>query len=247
MYYKPKTKVMRILLLLLLPFSAFTQVIYQENCDGSTLFSTYVKKQTATTYAITQVKDKCYSPAKCARFELRDTDPEVQSGTRAEITFPTTTNLNRWYSFAIYFPSDGYAKDDADEVINQWHQGGGKTPALCLRTRNDILYLRVLGVWKSLGTIIKDTWQSYVIHVKHSSGSTGLVEIWRDGKLFLTYKGANMYRVTGDIKNPNWKLGIYKSAWNGTAKTKTSKRVLYFDDIKTGSERATLQEMTPIR
>lgn len=239
---------MRTLLLLLLPLTTLSQnIIYNENCDGSALFASYVKKQTATSYAITQAADKCYTGVKSARFELRDTDPEVQSGTRSEIVFPETTNLNRWYSFAIYFPSDGYAKDDADEVINQWHQGGGKTPALCLRTRNDILYLRVLGVWKSLGTITKDTWQSYVLHVKHAPDYTGIVEIWRDGKLLFTYKGANMYRVTGEIHNPNWKLGIYKSAWNGTAKTKVSKRVLYFDDIKMGSERATLQEMTPVR
>lgn len=239
---------MRILIFLLLPLTIFSQnIIYSESCDGPTLFATYAKRQTATPYGITIAKDKYYSGSQSARFELRDTDPEVQSGTRSEIVFPETTNLNRWYSFAIYFPRDGYAKDDADEVINQWHQGGGKTPALCLRTRNDILYLRVLGVWKSLGTITKDTWQSYVIHVNHSSGSTGIIEIWRDGKLLFTYKGANMYRVTGDIHNPNWKLGIYKSAWNGTAKTKTSKRVLYFDDIKLGNERATLQEMAPIR
>lgn len=238
---------MRLLLILLLPLTAFTQIIYQETCDGQTLFATYAKRQTSTVYGITQVTDKCYSGAKSARFELRDTDPEVQSGTRSEIVFPEATNLNRWYSFAIYFPRDGYLKDDADEVINQWHQGGSKTPALCLRTRNDILYLRVLGIWKSLGAITKDTWQSYVLHVKHAPDATGIVEIWRDGKLILTHNGANMYKVTSDIKNPNWKLGIYKSTWNGTATTRTKKRVLYFDDIKMGSEKATYGEMTPAR
>lgn len=224
-----------------------SNIIYSETCDGSTIFANYAKKQTSTTHGITIAKDKFYSGSQSARFELRDTDPEVQSGTRAEIVFPEANNLNRWYSFAIYFPRDGYAKDDADEVISQWHQGGGKTPALCLRTRNDILYLRVMGVWKSLGTIAKDTWQAYVIHVKHSSGSTGLVEIWLDGKLIFTHKGANMYRVTGDIKNPNWKLGIYKSTWNGTAKTNSKLRVLYFDDIKMGNENATYEEMAPMR
>ena len=242
---------MRLLLLLLIPFAGLSQragnILYYESADRTAMFDTTVKKQTATPYAITQARDKYYSGIGSARFELRDTDPEIQSGTRSEITFPTTTNLNRWYSFAIYFPKDGYAKDDADEVINQWHQGGGKTPALCLRTRNDILYLRVLGIWKTLGTITKDVWQSYALHVKHSSGSTGLVEIWRDGKPVFTYKGQNMYKVTGDIKNPNWKLGIYKSTWNGTQTTRTKKRVLYFDDIKMGSERATLQDMIPKR
>lgn len=237
---------MRLLLFLLLPFTCFTQIIYQENCDGSSLFSTYVKKQTATSYAITQ-STNCYSATKSARFELRDTDPEVQSGTRSEIVFPEATNLNRWYSFAVYFPKDGYAKDYSDEVISQWHQGGSLTPALCLRTKNDILYLRVLGVWKSLGTIVKDTWQPYVLRVKHAADNTGVVEIWRDGKLILSFKGANMYKVAGEVHNPNWKLGIYKSAWNGTKTTGTKKRVIYFDNIKLGGESATYAQMAPVR
>jgi hypothetical protein len=104
-----------------------------------------------------------------------------------------------------------------------------------------------LGVWKSLGVITKDNWQSYVLHVKHAADNAGIVEIWKDSKLFFTFKGPNMYRVTGDLKNPNWKLGIYKSTWNGTQTTRTKKRVLYFDDIKMGSENATLQDMTPKR
>jgi hypothetical protein len=239
---------MRLLLLLLLPFASLSQsIIYSESCDGATLFSTYVKKQSSTTYGITISKEKYYSGTQSARFELRDTDSEVQSGTRSEITFPTTTNLNRWYSFAIFFPRDGYAKDDADEIISQWHQGGGKTPALCLRTRNDLLCIRILGGWKTLCAITKDTWQTYVLHVKHSADATGIVEIWKDGVKIKSLPGPNMYKVTGELKNPNWKLGIYKSTWNGTQTTRTKKRVLYFDDIKMGSERATLQEMIPKR
>ena len=239
---------MRLLLLLLLPLSLFSQnILYYENCDGTALFGTYAKKQTATSYGITQSKFSCYSSSQSAKFELRATDPEVQSGTRTEIVFPSATNLNRWYSFAALFPSDGYAKDYSDEVISQWHQGGSLTPALCLRTKNDILYLRVLGVWKSLGTIVKDTWQSYVIHVNHSASSTGVVEIWRDGKLILSYKGPNMYKVGGEGYPPSWKLGLYKSAWNGKSTTGSKLRVLYFDEIKLGNEKATYAEMVPKR
>lgn len=237
---------MRLLLFLLLPLSAFTQVIYQENCDGPTLFASYVKKQTATTYAITQ-STNCFSATKSARFELRDTDPEVQSGTRSEIVFPEAATLNQWYSFAVYFPRDGYAKDYSDEVISQWHQGGSLTPALCLRTRSDMLYVRVLGDWKYLCAISKDTWQAYVIHVKHSADATGLVEIWKDGVKIKSLPGPNMYKVAGEVHNPNWKLGIYKSAWNGTATTGTKKRVLYFDNIKLGGESATYAQMAPAR
>jgi hypothetical protein len=239
---------MKILILLLLPVLAFSQnIIYYENCDGTALFNTYVQKQTTTAYGITISKSIVYAGTQSARFELRDTDPMNNNGTRAEITFPTTTNLNRWYSYALYFPSADYNYDTDDEVISQWHQGGGKTPALCLRTKKDRLYLRSMGTWLDLGLIDKDKWHAYVMHVKHSSGSDGLVEIWRDGVKVLTRQGQNMYAVTGDIKKPNLKLGIYKSGWNNSETTLTKKRVLYFDEIKMGNEYATYNDMVPKR
>jgi hypothetical protein len=231
-------------LLLLVPLLAFNQTIYYESAEGNAIFSTYVVKQTSTSYGITAANNIAYTGTKSARFELRTTDPEVQSGTRAEITFPTTTNLNRWYSYALYFPSADYKYDATDEVVTQWHQGGGKTPALCIRTMKDRMFMRMMGNWIDLGLIVKDKWQAYVMHVKHSSGTDGLVEIWHDGKKILSRKGQNMYRVTGDIKKPNWKLGIYKSYWNGTRTSATNKRVLYFDEIKMGNENATYSDMT---
>lgn len=239
---------MRILILLLLPFAAFSQIIYQESAEGRILFSTYVTKQTTTVYGITISKSIVYAGSQSARFELRDTDPTNNSGTRSEVTFPTTTNLNRWYSYAVYFPSADYKYDASGEVITQWHQGGGATPALCLRTESNHIYLRVMGnIWIDFGLIDKDKWHSYVMHVKHSSGTDGLVEIWRDGTKVLSRKGQNMYKVTGDLRNPNWKLGIYKSAWNDSKTTQTNKRVLYFDEIKMGNENSTYAEMEPKR
>jgi hypothetical protein len=244
---------MQLLLLMLMPFISFSQVIYSESAEGTTLFASKlsgatVAKQTTTVYGITLSKDKHYSGYQSARFELRDTDPMNNSGTRAEIVFPTLTSLNRWYSYALLFDSANYKKDASDEVITQWHQGGGKTPALCLRTKNDRLYLRIMGnIWIDLGLLDKGKWHAYVMHIKHSSGSGGLVEIWRDGIKILGRTGQNMYRVSGDIKMPNLKIGIYKSAWNDNATTQTNKRVLFFDEIKMGNEKATLAEMTPTR
>lgn len=249
---------MRLFILLLLPFFTFAQgnLLYYEGAEGTSIFGSYttklsttkVSKQTTTTYGITQATDKFYSGTKSVRFELRDGDPLNNSGTRAEITFPAATNLNRWYSYAIYFPAAGYKIDKSDEVITQWHQGGGATPALCLRTKNDRLYLRILGkTWVDLGLIDKDKWHTYVMHVKHSAGADGLVEIWYDGKKILSRTGANMYKVGGDYKDPNLKLGIYKSAWNGTVATDSKVRVIYFDEIKMGNEKATYAEMVPKR
>src|SRR5690349_1631611 len=75
-------------------------LIYKETCDGSLVFNTYVSKQSATSYGLTISSAHAYSGSKAARFELRASDPETNGGTRSEISFPVTTNLNRWYSYS---------------------------------------------------------------------------------------------------------------------------------------------------
>ncbi|HEX6429248.1 MAG TPA: polysaccharide lyase [Niastella sp.] len=225
---------------------AIGNLLYQENADGTWFNNSFAKMQAAASYSITASTAQAYSGTKSIRFELRDTDPEVQGGTRAEMTFPVTTNMNRWYSYALYIPSAQYKAESEDEVITQWHQGGGATPALCLRTRGDHFWLRVLGTtWIDLGAIDKDKWHSYVWHVKHSSGSDGLVEIWRDGTKILNRTGPNGYPLNSTYHMPFFKYGVYKSDWNGSGTTATNLRVLYFDEVKMGNENATYNDMVP--
>jgi hypothetical protein len=250
---------MRTVLLLILFFTGFlgfsqNNIIYKETAEGASIFTTYVTKQTTTTYGIIPTKCMHFNGGQSAKFELRDTDEMNNSGTRAEITFPTITNLTRWYSFAIYFPALDYLKDTDDEVINQWHQGGGLTPALCIRTMNDSMYLRVIedpggdDEWINLGFIRKNVWRTFVMHIVHSSTTSGVVEIWIDGDKILNRTGKKtMYPVTGSVTNPNWKLGIYKSGWNDASTTDTDRRVILFDDIRYGDENATFLDMVPIK
>ncbi|OQP57722.1 hypothetical protein A3860_08815 [Niastella vici] len=219
-------------------------LIYHETADGSSL-STYPSKQAAASYSITQSTTQFFNGTKAVRFELHDTDPEVSNGTRAELSFPKTTNLHRWYSYAMYIPSDQFKYDTDDDVITQFHQGGGVTPALCLRVKQDHLYVRILGVWNDLGTLGKDKWHSYVLHVNHSSNSDGLTEIWIDGAKVFSKTGANAYPVGTTYSMPWLKMGIYKSNWNGSGTTLTNVRVLYFDDIRIGDENATYNDMVP--
>lgn len=245
-----------LLALLIVPFAALSQkagnILWQESADGKWFNNSYAKFQAAASYSITATPTQYFNGNKSVRFELRDTDKEVQSGTRAEITFPIATNNNRWYSFAMYFPKEHWGIDKTDEVITQWHQGGGATPALCLRTKNDRLYLRVVNfsgddTWLDLGILDKDRWHAYVLHVKHSSKSDGVLEIWRDNVRILGRYGSNSYPLNGTFHLPFWKIGIYKSYWNGSRKSATNKRVLYFDDIKMGNENSNYTEMMPKR
>lgn len=227
-------------------------ILYRLDFEDRNPLPSFIATQTATAYGFQIVDNPVFEGKKAARFELRNGDTENNNGTRAEISFPEpggTTNIERWYAFAIYFPRKEYDTDSTDEVISQWHQGGKATPSLCIRTKNNRLRLRVNARPNGkkvveMGPIEKDVWQYFVVHVKHSATANGLVEIWRNGVLLVNYKGSNMYNLsTGDFHLPNWKLGIYKSAWNRGAVTDANKRVLYFDAISVGNERASYAEM----
>jgi polysaccharide lyase-like protein len=223
-------------------------LLFSDNLDGSSPLSSGVSLQTSTSYGITVSTSQFYNGTKSVRFELHDTDPESHSGTRAELSFPKATNKNRWYSYALYIPSAQYKDDSQDEVITQFHQGGGATPALCLRTKSGHMYLRILGnIWIDLGALDKDKWHAYVLHAIHSSGSDGKIELWRDGQKIVDRNGPCAYDITtGTYELPYMKLGVYKSDWNGSSTTSTNLRVLYFDDIKMGNENATYNEMVPV-
>jgi len=229
-------------------------LLYHETFEGSTPFAG-LNTQFETSYAFTVATSPVFQGSKSGRFELRDTDPENNNGTRAEVVFPVATNLNRWYSFAVYFPSADFKYDAGDELIGQWKQGeSGTSSAISLRIKEDRFRLTVIPYYMAtsekidLGTVTKDKWLTFAIHVKHSTSSDGLIELWLDGKKIVNRTGSNMYKLDSQdgMTNPKWKLGIYKSAWNGTQTTSTSKRVLFYDDIRLGNENATLAEMTPV-
>jgi hypothetical protein len=224
--------------------------IFAEPFEGSSAFATYVRKQTGTSYGIGQSTSPLFGGSKVGRFELRDTDPEASGGTRTEVLFPEQTNMNRWYSFAAYFPSAQYKYDAADETICQWHQEGGTSASISLRTEKDRLILCVIPTYKGtsqkydVGAIPKDKWNTIIMHAKHSPGSDGLIELWINGQKVANRTGGNMYSLsTSGVSTPRWKLGIYKSKWNGSSTTATNQRVLFVDNVKLGNENSTYEEV----
>lgn len=233
-------------------------ILFEETFEGKAPFSAAHKLQIGSWgYALQYVTSPVYKGTKSARFELRDTDLKVSNGTRTEayIIKNLAQEKVRWYSFAAYFPTDGYAYDSENEVINQWHQSG--TPATSLRIRKDRFYLQVGNdpakrAQIDLGPVIKDIWHEFVFRFLHSHADDGLIEVWHNGNKILTYKGGNMYDITKmpnigkvDFRFPNWKIGIYKPNWNNGS-TDTNRRVVFYDNIRVGNERATLSEMSSV-
>jgi Polysaccharide lyase len=238
--------------------------ILAETFEGPVPFSTAHSTDFATPYSFRVVGNPVFKGTKSARFELRDTDPMVNNGTRAEVTVVKDLVVKEmWYSFAVYFPSNEFAPDSKTEIISQWWQAGDKhlgeknaSPTTALRIQQDRFVfdagyndaLVSTGVIPEsrrkidLGPVSKDTWHEFVFHFIHSYQPDGLVEIWHNGTKLLTHQGGNMYN---NVALPKWKLGIYKWKWNGEGTTDTRKRVLYFDNIRVGKEKLTFAEMAP--
>lgn len=229
---------------------AEANLIFKETVEGSTPFSTAHSFEIGTwDYALQYVTNPVFQGLKAARFEIREAQPLVQDGKRAEVVIVKgadgdITN-NTWYSYSVYFPSAGYEYDTEREVISQWYQNG--SPATSLRTQKDRILLETGNTDSTreqfdLGPIIKDKWQELVLHFIHSYGPDGRIEIWHNGTKVLTKTGGNMYN---DVL-PKWKIGLYKSAFKyGTSLVNT--RIIYFDNIRVGNANATYTDMTSFK
>jgi hypothetical protein len=200
-------------------------------------------------YALQFVHAPVYKGSTAARFEIREDQELVANGMRSEVTIVKGSEgeigANAWYSFAVYFPSDGYEYDDEREVINQWFQNG--SPSTSLRTEEDKIILEASNNLDAreeieIATITKDTWHTVVMHFIHSYNSDGLIEVWFDGEKVITRHGGNMY----DDILPKWKIGLYKSAFKYNTSLVT-KRVIYFDNVRAGNGEATFNDMRPER
>ncbi|MFT2009626.1 heparin lyase I family protein [Pontibacter sp. 13R65] len=236
-------------------FATSANLLIEETFETSSLFSG-IRQQFGTSHAFSVSSTTVYNGSKAGRFELRDSDPLVSNGTRSEVLFPAQNSMDRWYAFSLYLPSEHWQSDSKQEIITQWHQGP-TNPPMSLRIINDRMFLDVrrfagssiklpVEGWNPLP---KDQWVSIVFHIVFDHHA-GVTDMWVNGEKKLAYRGGNCFaekdlaRGTTEII-PRWKLGIYKSDWNGTKTTDTKKRVLYFDEIRMGNERATLADMTP--
>lgn len=83
-----------------------------------------------------------------------------------------------------------------------------------------------------LGSIQPGKWVDWVIHHKPSYSTGGLVEVWKNGKKVLSYKGPNAYNDKGGMVT---KIGVYKPAWRPSARSWSrsvvSSREVYFDEF----------------
>lgn len=226
-------------------------LLYEETFEGPDPFD-FVWKQFPGNYSFQTSNNPVFQGRNSGRFELRFGDKVVtKTGVRSEVLFPEQFHRERWYSFAVFFPTGGFTPDKDSEIITQWHQEQMGSPSAALFVENDklMLVLRNDPIFKGekrekydLGPVPRDQWLEFVFHFIHSNDTDGLIEIWKNGPKILTRSGPNMY--PGIL--PKWKIGLYKWTW-GKTKTDVDKRVLYFDNVRMGNEKASTDAMMSIK
>ncbi len=181
------------------------------------------------------------------RFELRKTDGDIGGSKRAEALRYTRseplTKCERWYGASTFLPTE-YVTDPAAELVTQWHTDAG-SPPLALWTQNGQWKVVIMGKITVLGNYEKNKWVDWVYHVKWSSASDGLVEIWKDGVKVISKAGANIY--SNAIGGAYFRVGLYKWPWKqgSNPASTTTKRVMYVDETRVGGELATYYDVAP--
>ena len=222
-------------------------LIFNETIEGNSPFSTARSIEIGDwDYALQFVSSPVYRGTKSARFEIREDQPLVLSGKRSDVIIVKGTEgditKNTWYSFAVYFPTEGFERDSTLDVISQWTKSGSPDRLLVI----DDLLIFESGDAKGnkqknvIGEVTKDKWLEFIFHFIHSHEEDGLVEIWFNGVKMINLSGGNLY--TNSL--PKWAIGINKSSFiNGTSEV--NKRIIYFDNLRVGDENATYEIMEP--
>lgn len=78
-----------------------------------------------------------------------------------------------------------------------------------------------------------DAWEKFVIHIKYSSASDGVIEIWKDGIRYIHITGPNAI----EANRCRIKWGIY-------AGIDASPMTCYFDDVKIGGSNCSFEEIS---
>ncbi len=236
----------------------FTELFENSNLDLDPYLSDYNPEFALAHSFMLDNNIKRYGTAG-GRFEIRDSDPLIWGGNRAEYAQPSSSSLNEgWFGFSSYFPSS-FVSDPTAEVIGQWHdipdQGETNTrnPSNAIYAQNDKFRWRTKwdadaiqtnnttdGTWDAdLGVIPKDQWIDWVVHIKFSHTDTGILEVWMNGVKVIDRQ--NMPNSYNDGKFPYLKFGIYRWQWG----TPVNQRVIYYDEVRVGNQNSSYEEVKP--
>jgi hypothetical protein len=211
----------------------------------------------------------CRSPTRAGKYAMKTSLDRHKDKVayRTEVSGPgSQVGKEYWYGFSIFLPDD-YVPDKVWEIVAQWHGvpdfkigEDWRNPVMALSTTGGKWGLvsrwdakpntfengkRRYGGTKNhdLGPYRKGAWTDWVVHVKWSYRSDGLLQVWKDGKKVVEQKGPNAFN---DKKGPYFKMGLYKGWKNPKNRSDAvTKRVLYHDEFRMAGADARYEDVAP--
>ncbi|HEY6503662.1 MAG TPA: polysaccharide lyase [Chitinophagaceae bacterium] len=222
-------------------------LVIESTFESSDPFKGWGNSQHCCDYSLIQSTDKSTEGNNSLRIEVRSTDPQTSSSIRSELTQGGDgVGAERWYGFNIFLQN--WMDDDAGECVFQWHPEnltGTATAALWTSGGRFVFVMNEGDVnsgneYIDIGPIISNQWISWVIHVKWASDNTGIMQVWKNGNLVI-----NKSRIiTAPPVGTYFKLGINKFGW-GIQPSSTTERILYYDEVRIGDEKASYADVVP--
>jgi len=177
----------------------------------------------------------------------RDPDPQPQK--------------DYWYGWSIFLP-EGFTADATNwEILTQFHMRPDKgdttkhpplafsvSPAGWKLTNrwepNRVSKAERVGSQEfNLGSLRTGVWTDWVVHVRWSYSSGGLLEVWKDGKLVAERSGPNCYN---DALMPYFKMGIYNGWKTGfIVNPKVTQRLIYTDEYRMAGPGGSYEDVAP--
>ena len=216
------------------------QILVQTSFEGSNPFAGFSTGQACCSYSVTATTAKAHDGLQSFKAEVRLGDPAVSSGYRAEIR---PNNLDdagdMWYGYSTLTEKMG---GDGGHCI-QWHPNNGTGSATLsiytgentfnvVRNMNGANYYQSSGGAWPVKPIVLNRWYDIVFHVKWSTGSDGIIEIWIDGAKYYDFRGQTM-----PAEGVYLKFGMNR--WNVQ-----NDWVVYYDNLKIGRD-VTYNDVAP--
>lgn len=219
-------------------------------CDFETGDLSQLSLQKAQDDSITLVTSPVRSGKFAAKTLLRSSDPEVNSGQRAEFSNgkrATKIEMGKdyWYGLSIFVPEDFSAPETSNAVLFQWHtQQGGPSPVLSIRVNAEgwLINGNAVATEKRRALarlpLIKGRWTDWVVHVRWSAKPDGFWTIWKDGAEVVNEK--NIITQYPEELGPYAKFGQYHSVGGGVVQN-----TVYFDEYRVAGPGGSYDQVAP--
>ncbi|MBN8784193.1 MAG: tandem-95 repeat protein [Terrimonas ferruginea] len=221
-------------------------LLLESGFEGSSYLAGWTNNQHCCNYSVQQSTEQLKAGSSALRLEVRSSDPQTSSSIRSEITRSSDPlNADRWYGFSMYLKD--WANDPAGEHVFQWHPDNSSgSSALSLWTSGGRFTIVTNNtgtssgnVYNDIGPVLSNQWVDFVIRIRWSTATTGLLQVWRNGTLVVNKENVKTAAITNSFK-----LGINKYGW-GIQTSTTTQRILFFDEVRIGNENATYNDVAP--